>query len=336
MTVQSDPMILTASQDMRENVVTCLYCEHGEHTRAASNVEDWFFNNVEGAYDFEQCSNCASLWISARLTPENLLQAYSSYYTHAPEEAGQSRLGIKAWLRERYVLDRFGGRSDPVTKLASFAFQRLARGLVSVDMAYRFAPRAPAQILDFGCGGGAYLRQMRELGHDVTGVDFDPVTLAPLRADGITAFSTEELSSQNLNGRFDCITLNHVVEHVANPVDLFRDLFRMLKPGGMLYCEAPNAEATGLNVFGGYWRGLEAPRHLSVPSRKGLSIALTQAGFRHEQWFEREWVRPLIWPVSLEVVPEQERPAVEARMAAAPAQSLANAEYLIVTAQRLA
>lgn len=334
MILQSAPVAPSANEGARDSVATCLYCGRSEHERVAENVEDWFFQNVAGGFDFERCSNCASLWMSARLKPENLLQAYATYYTHEPEEAFQAQREVKSWLRRCYIRDRFHGRANPVSKVASFAYQRMARDLASVDMAFRFAPRAPARILDYGCGGGAFLRQMQALGHDVTGVDFDPVILEPLRADGITAFSVDELSSQNLEESFDCITLNHVIEHVTDPLDLLRNLFQMLKSGGILYCESPNAESAGLDVFGGFWRGLEAPRHLSVPSRRGLGIALSKAGFRDECWIEHKWVRPWTWPASLSVVPEHERPAVETRMAAAPAQNLANAEYLIVTAKK--
>lgn len=317
-----------------ETVHACPYCGETAHERAASDVEDWFFSNVTGGSDFERCSNCSSLWISARLKPEYLPEAYASYYTHAPADPAQRKSGLKSWLKDRYVQQRFGGKSDPLTMLAAQVYRRLAPGLVHVDALYRFAPPAPARVLDYGCGGGTYLRQMRALGYDVTGSDFDPVTLEPLKNEGITAYPAGEIFEQDLAETFDCITINHVIEHVADPVQLVLDLARMLKPGGTLYCEAPNADATGLDVFGRYWRGLEAPRHLTIPSRKGLSKILAEAGMGEGRWIDREWVRTLIWPLSMGAVPPAERAPYEKRASEAPSQTLDNSEYLIVIARK--
>ena len=317
-----------------EIVHSCPYCGETAHERAASDVEDWFFRNVTDRSDFERCANCSSLWVSARLTSKHLPEAYASYYTHSPVDSTNRKSGLKSWLKACYVQQRFGGKSDPVTVFAAQLYRRLAPGLVHVDALYRFAPPAPARILDYGCGGGTYLRQMRALGYDVVGSDFDPLTLDPLKKDGFTVYPADDIFKQDLSETFDLITINHVIEHVADPVELVWNLVRMLKPGGILYCEAPNAGATGLDVFGRYWRGLEAPRHLNVPSRKGLSILLGGTEMDEGRWIDREWVRSLTWPLSMDAVPPAERPAYEERAAQAPSQTLDNSEYLIVIARK--
>ncbi|ABD27667.1 conserved hypothetical protein [Novosphingobium aromaticivorans DSM 12444] len=319
---------------MLESVSSCAYCGESAHERASSDVEDWFFHNVEGGFDFERCNGCGSLWMSRRLAPQDLPRAYASYYTHAVVDGGRAERGIKGWLRDCYVRTRFGGRSGPVERLGAAVYRRLAPGLVHLDAMHRFAPPAPARILDYGCGGGTYLRQMRALGYDVTGVDFDPVTIAPLKAEGIAAFSTDEVAQQDWAEAFDCITINHVIEHVADPIALVQQLAGMLKPGGRLYCEAPNAHATGLDVFGRYWRGLEAPRHLTVPSSDGLRRVLAAAGLEEERSMMRDWVRSLTWPLSLDAVPPDERTDYERKAAEAAPHTLANSEYLIVVARK--
>lgn len=39
---------------------------------------------------------------------------------------------------------------------------------------------------------------------------------------------------------FDFIVLNHVIEHVANPINTVRELFRMVKPNGHVVISAPD------------------------------------------------------------------------------------------------
>jgi len=78
---------------------------------------------------------------------------------------------------------------------------------------------------------------------------------------------------------FDVITLNHVIEHVHDPIAVLRACHRLLKPGGRLWLETPNVDSLGLARFGRNWRGLETPRHLVLFGRRGLRQACMAAGF---------------------------------------------------------
>lgn len=318
-----------------EKTDACPYCGSGRHVAEIHDVEDWFFSNVPGGFTFERCEGCFSLWMSTRPTPSYLPLAYATYYTHSTASPPVKGSGFKARLRDSYIRTRFGQSSGGWDALGSAIFRTLSTDRTHLDARFRYAPSAPSRILDYGCGGGEYLRLMRDLGHDVVGVDFDEAALEPLRNDGITALSAHEAAQRDWTASFDCITLNHVIEHVADPVQLLQSLAEMLKPGGVFYLEAPNASAAGLEVFGKYWRGLEAPRHLAIPSRKGLREILAKAGLVEERWLLRGWVRELIWPASLNAVPDAERSEYEARSRRAPDETLENTEYLIVVARKL-
>jgi SAM-dependent methyltransferase len=80
-------------------------------------------------------------------------------------------------------------------------------------------------------------------------------------------------------GGYDVITLSHVIEHVHDPSALLRAIYRMLRPGGLLWLETPNLDSLGHARFGRNWRGLEPPRHLLLFSVDSLKFALAQAGF---------------------------------------------------------
>ena len=201
------------------------------------------------------------------------------------------------------------------------------------DAAYRFVPPAPARVLDYGCGNGAYLKSLERLGYDVTGVDFDAHSIALSCASGLRVFAPDELPGEEWHGRFDAITLGHVIEHVHDPVSLLADVRDWLAEGGMVFIEAPNAQATGLDLFGKYWRGLEAPRHLAIPTIAGLEAALGAAGLQITHRAVRRSVRPWMWDESLQAMPEAVRQ--QARLAArnAPELTSENAEFLTVVAR---
>lgn len=314
-----------------ENTDSCLFCGSRQFGVGVPGVEDWFFNNVPGAFDLVKCGDCGSYWLPTRLAPSHLPLAYATYYTHAPDAADERP---RSKLQQAYIRHRYCGSRSLVDRVGAAVYRTVSRHRQHLDAIYRFAPPAPARILDYGCGGGEFLRFMKAQGYDVTGVDFDPVALDRLRGEGIAAFTPDQIDLSTWEGQFDCVTLAHVIEHVTDPAELLRTVRSILKPGGILYLEAPNADSEGVNVFGKYWRGLEVPRHLAIPTRHALEDMLKREGFRPGQWILRDWIRSWVWPASLKAVPEAERGAIEAKMKSAPVETLDNAEYLIVVTEK--
>jgi SAM-dependent methyltransferase len=134
-------------------------------------------------------------------------------------------------------------------------------------------------VLDVGCGDGAFLALAQRSGWQVLGLEPDAQAAAvaqeqgvPVRVGGLEALADRHAA-------FDVITLAHVIEHVADPVATLRACHRLLKPGGQLWLETPNAAGQGLRAFGHHWRGLEAPRHLVLFTPQSLQRALAEAGF---------------------------------------------------------
>lgn len=267
------------------------------------------------------------------LTSEALPRAYASYYTHKQEHHGEIGRGLKGWLRHQYVASRFRQDSSALARFGAVAYRLAGGNWQETDAAYRFVPPAPARVLDYGCGSGAYLKSLKQLGYDVTGVDFDAHSIALSRASGLRAFALDELPREEWHGRFDAITLGHVIEHVHDPASLLADLRGWLAEGGMVFIEAPNAQATGLDLFGKYWRGLEAPRHLAIPTIAGLEAILARAGLQITHRAVRRSVRPWMWDESLQAMPESVRQKTLLAARNAPKLAAENAEFLTVVAR---
>jgi SAM-dependent methyltransferase len=95
-------------------------------------------------------------------------------------------------------------------------------------------------VLDVGCGRGLFPAELhRQLGVEAHGVDvFDPGTVA---ADG-WAYAAGDVTRglPHPDGRFDCVTLGEVIEHVPDPDALLGEIRRVLVPGGWLVVSTPN------------------------------------------------------------------------------------------------
>lgn len=100
-----------------------------------------------------------------------------------------------------------------------------------------------SRVLDIGASSGEFVYMMGRLGFNASGVE---------PHDGYRQFGTQtygiEVTSQKIEpaafgeGVFDLITLNHVFEHLADPLDALASFRRWLAPGGLLFIEVPNIE----------------------------------------------------------------------------------------------
>lgn len=273
--------------DWFEQATQCLICSSERLEPFVDGVQDWFFACVPGQFAFLRCAECHSLNLAEQLSQDHISKAYDRYYTrNQPEEFAPSGVISAAWraMRSAYIRSRIARNGSASDDALAWLVERFPARRLEIDVRYRFVPSHQANVLDYGSGNGAFLDRVAALGCEVTGVEFDAEAaafsdhkiLTPLEAHGA-----------DWDARFDLITANHVLEHVSDPQRLLTCIKRWLKPDGLLFLELPNAEATGLGRYGRFWRGLEAPRHLSVPSLSGLEMALQRAGFDPPEFIDR-------------------------------------------------
>lgn len=326
-------IIETKSNNNLESCSNCLFCDGEKIKKVIGGVKDEFFNSDPGEFDFLVCADCDSIWLSRRPIGERLIRAYSDYYTHSNEKEG-SGLGItlRSWIKAAYIRSRLHSRPRLIDRIVGWAI--VAAGHDTFGRSLRCAPAAPARILDYGCGNGAYLMQLMQFNYELHGVEYDPHLLGRLENLGIAIHDVATLNEDQWEGSFDHITLSHVLEHVPNPQQLLKVLSRWLKPGGSLYLELPNASATGLAIFGRFWRGLEAPRHFALPSQRALADALSRAGFVIELQHIEQAARPWLWGQSLSATPADQRDVMRRAMFEAPTENKTNAELLTLLVRK--
>jgi len=106
-----------------------------------------------------------------------------------------------------------------------------------------------ARILDIGSGVGGFVTGCQQLGYRAVGVEPDRIGIGG-RVTSIQ-IASRRLSSNVFaaavgealpfaDGTFDLVTLNQVVEHVADQIAVLREAARVVRPGGAIYVACPN------------------------------------------------------------------------------------------------
>lgn len=105
-----------------------------------------------------------------------------------------------------------------------------------------FAEQRPIRLLDVGAGLGVFPHVVKQAGWSCTAIDPDPRAVEHMRSRvGVEAVCGDFMEVDEL-GRFDVITFNKVLEHVADPVAMLRRAHEFLAPGGFVYVEVPDGE----------------------------------------------------------------------------------------------
>jgi 2-polyprenyl-3-methyl-5-hydroxy-6-metoxy-1,4-benzoquinol methylase len=218
-------------------------------------------------------------WLDPQPTTQDIPKLYSRYYTH--KGIPKTKFDGLRRMIAQCVIARMGYEVKYPTRLLPRVLSRVpqfarAGALDVLDL----PASARGTLLDVGCGNGELLERMGLLGWKVSGVEPDPAAVLYCRERGLRVFHGV-ISDVPVGEHYDVITINHVIEHVIDPVGLLTECAKHLRPhGGRLIITTPNMKSLGHRIFKRHWRGLEVPRHLVLFSPKAMSECILRAGLR--------------------------------------------------------
>lgn len=136
----------------------------------------------------------------------------------------------------------------------------------------------PGKVLDIGASTGVMLDIFKENGWQTFGVEPSESSKVATRK-GHVIFSTFFEKANIEQKDFDLIILNHTLEHLVDPTNVLIKAFSLLKKGGILLVDVPNAGGIGAKLLGKNWPYLLPDEHVSQFTKKSLSNILVQPGF---------------------------------------------------------
>lgn len=214
-----------------------------------------YLHHIEGTFRLVRCRRCGLMYLNPQPTREELKKYYPSDY-HAYKPLSSVDSPFKR-------LDRYYG----IDKRCRAVAKRLKR--------------RKGRILDIGCATGEFLHFMRRYGNwELYGVEPDVEAAEYARnVLGLDVFTGTLLEVRYPDAFFDAVTMWNVLEHLHQPLLTLKEVARIIKPLGLLVISIPNPDSIEARIFGRYWAGFDAPRHLFIYHLSTLKKALDLAGF---------------------------------------------------------
>lgn len=229
---------------------------------------------IEEYFDYYECAKCGCLQI--KTIPDNIEkyypEKYSAYQKHKSIKPiskisrllklkkSQFSLGINHNLIGFMMHTFFGGGFVEKLKPARVRYDD--------------------SILDVGSGTGGRMLDLFNRGFkNLMGTDiFIPGDI--VYSNGVKVLKKD---IGDLNETFDFIMLNHVFEHMPNPLEQLRKLYKLLKNERYLLIRIPVADSFSWINYREDWVALDAPRHFHLFTRESMEILANNANFKIKQ-----------------------------------------------------
>lgn len=226
-----------------EQEKTCYLCGHNRFEKLEGTVRD------NPSLSVLKCKNCSLVFLSS------FSHIDSDFYCNDGMHNGQP--DIENWLEQT---------KDDDKRRFKFLKSRI-KG---------------KKILDFGCGNGGFLSAISDCGQKsaslACGVELQKSMFEYFENKNLKVF--EDI--QEIDEKFDYITLFHVLEHIKDPAEMLKNIGEKLEKNGQIIIEVPNSNDALITIYKSkafmdftYWGC-----HLFVFNEKTLRKIAKRAGFK--------------------------------------------------------
>ena len=146
---------------------------------------------------------------------------------------------------------------------------------------YAMRQARPIQrVLDVGCFTGDFLQLCQDSGYEARGVELqEEAARIANRKLGSGSVFHGRIQDFPSDAVFDVVSLLGVIEHVQAPDELLDRCSALLRPGGILLVQTPDASTGQARLLGKYWPPFAPVEHIHLFSRQALRLALEERGY---------------------------------------------------------
>ena len=191
-----------------------------------------------------KCKNCGFVFID-KVPTEEELNAHYSVYSY--------------------------GREDHLSPITVISYSKLLNEFEKY--------RKTNKILDVGCGRGWFLNEARKKGWNVYGTEYSDTAVKLCEDMGIEMRKGKLTPEQFPFSDFDIITSFEVLEHINNPNEEIKNIYKLLRVGGLFYCTTPNFNSILRYYKKENYRIISYPGHLSYYTKTTLTCLLKKNNF---------------------------------------------------------
>ena len=233
-----------------EEILTCQICGNKKlkfHIKAADH-------NVSGDYfSICECVSCGYRFTNPRPEEQDIGAYYKSddYVSHNSTKKG--------FINKVYHIVR------------AYQFRVKHKTILKLKKS------EGKDLLDVGCGTGDFMKYMKHNGWAVEGVEADDTARGVAHKNG--GSKIVDSIYENGLGKYDVITMWHVLEHVYDLDKFFNRLKSLLKEDGVLVIGVPNCESYDAKYYKSNWFAYDLPIHLSHFRKADIKNISIKYGF---------------------------------------------------------
>jgi hypothetical protein len=252
---------------------SCRVCGNAEGN-VTHQAREMMFGSRE-RFTYSECGVCGALQLVD--VPDDLARFYpEGYYSFEPVRS----VGERGWVSRAKR-----ARAEVLLRLPVHAIEQLvSRGWIPREFEW-FAGlglSTRSAICDIGAGGGAILLGLAGLGfRNLIGID----PFLPEEKDLAAGVRLRRAAATDIEDRYRVFMLHHSFEHMPDQLEVLGHLRARLQPGGAIVIRVPVADCFAWRTYGTDWVGLDAPRHLLVPTRRAMDVLADNAGLRVTRTF---------------------------------------------------
>lgn len=245
----------------------CLICgDCREHHQFF--VREMYYGTRE-EYLYIECKSCGTLQLTD--IPVDLSRHYpSDYYSFSASVKSASAFEIM--LRRSRTNAWLGAPTSVTGRLFAKISKRRPEYLEWFE---GLGISTNSRILDVGCGSGQLLLRLRRDGFtNLKGID--PFLEQPLSYGPGLNLVNHPVHAER--GKYDLVMFHHSLEHMTDPVETLKHAKGLLAANGYVLVRVPLAGCYAWRKYRQHWYAIDAPRHLFIPSSRGMFLLSKEAG----------------------------------------------------------